>query len=75
MYGIDWDGPVPSETWGSLTDSDDVVVPELSTAISESQLAQLQQNINPLGQTLNYGIDIYENTLEFVQNVLTIQQL
>lgn len=58
---------------GSLTDSDDVVVPELNTSISESQLVQLQQNINPMGQTHNYGIDIYENTLEFVQNVLTIQ--
>ena len=39
--------------------------------IEHDQLVLLQHNINPLRQTENYGIDIYENNLEFVLNAFT----
>ena len=73
MYGIDWDGPLPSETWGSLTSDNDVDVPQTDVDFPLDQQLLLQENINPLGETENYGIDIYENTLNFVQNVLAHQ--
>ena len=68
MYGIDWDGPVPSASWGSSTNDDVIVVPETEINTEHDQLFLLQHNINSLRQTENYGIDIYENTLQFVLN-------
>ena len=73
FYGIDWDGPLPSETWGSSTHDGEIVIPQIDITISHDQFALLQENINPLGQTENFGIDIFENTLNFLQNLLTPQ--
>ena len=64
---------MPSETWGSLTHDGEIVVPQIGITISNNQFVFLQENINPLGQTENFGIDIFENTLNFLQNLLAPQ--
>ena len=51
---------MPSETWGSLTHDGEIVVPQIGITISNNQFVFLQENINPLGQTENFGIDIFE---------------
>ena len=59
--------------WGSLTHDGEIVVPQIDITISHDQFVLLQGNINPLGQTENFGIDIFENTLNFLQNLLAPQ--
>ena len=68
-YGIDWDGPVP---YDDTDDCDSVVVPEIECPLIESQLDELDDEISPLADTTNYGIDLYEKTLDFVSSRLNI---
>ena len=60
-YGIDSDGPIPSEEGG-------VEIPQSSLHFSDSDLASVRQTIDPEGPSDNYGMDIYEQTLEFIHN-------
>lgn len=62
-YGIDEDGV-------SVDESEGVQVPRNALEISESQLEQLRQSINPLGQCQDYGISIYLQTIQFLDSVL-----
>ena len=52
-YGIDVDGPVPS-------DGGDVVVPEVSFHLNREDLVGLQQVVDPLATSEEYGIDLYQ---------------
>ena len=63
---------MPSETWGSLPDDDEIFVPQIEIMEHEQLITILQQYINPLGQTANYGIDLFENTVAFVEHLLNI---
>jgi len=66
-YGIDWDGPVPHD------DSNDIViVPETDCPLSVLDLDELNDEVSPLAETTNYGIDLYEKTLDFVSSKLNI---
>ena len=60
-YGIDSDGPIPLEEGGAE-------IPQSSLHFSDSDLASLRQTIDPEGPSDNYGMDIYEQTLEFIHN-------
>jgi len=64
-FGIDWDGPAPSMEWGSLPESDTqgVTVPEV-IVFAENLNLVLSRLIDPLGESSNHGIDLYEQALE-----------
>ena len=68
-YGIDWDGPVP---YDNTDESDVVIVPEIECPLIEAHLDELDDEIIPLSDTMNYGIDLYEKTLDFVSSRLNI---
>ena len=63
-YGIDEDGPVP-------TDDDESVVqiPDCSYTLNDSDFTLLQQTIDPLSSSEEYGIDLYEQTLQFLDHL------
>ena len=63
-YGIDLDGPVPL--------SEGVSVPQTSFTFSADDILSLQQSVDPCGITDNYGIDLYEQTLQFISNLTPI---
>lgn len=65
-YGIDWDGPVAEQS--ELDQSVDV--PELPNIISYQSEQELRQLINPLQESDCYGLNIYMETLQFVERTL-----
>lgn len=63
MYGMDPDGPEPIDTDGT------VVVSNLPFQLNGRDLQTLQAIVNPLADSQNYGIDLYEQTVHFIQCV------
>ena len=55
-YGIDEEELSPAE-------DESVAIPESRFHVPISELVQLQQEINPLAESENYGIEIYESVL------------
>ena len=69
-YGIDFEGPLPSaryngETWQDVS----VEVPEIMCPISEAQLHNLSSTINPLSESSCYGIDLYVQAVQIIENI------
>ena len=60
-YGIDNDSPIPSQHDASTID-----IPEITYQMSDADMASLKLTIDPLQQSSEYGIDIYENTLQYL---------
>jgi len=60
FYGVDSDGPEPDDNEGS------VVVPQLNFQLEPAALHSLHQRVNPLGHSDNYGIELYEEALQFI---------
>lgn len=60
-YGIDWDGPLPSQAWDGQHEDDcrTVEVPSTSFPLSQAVLDHLQKTIDPLRNTQYHGVDIY----------------
>ena len=58
-YGID-----PDSTASSADDS--VVIPENAIKFLDTDMQTLKVSINPLGISDNYGIDLYEQTLQII---------
>ena len=76
-YGIDWDGPVPydDDNDNVVDDSincDSIVVPEIECPLDGLHLDKLNNEIPPLADTTNYGIDLYEKTLDYISYGLNI---
>ena len=63
----DWDGPLPHED----NEADQIEVPNYNCTLSEEQYRVLQDRISPLAVSSNYGIDLYTETLELVEDVLS----
>lgn len=62
-YGIDWDGPLPEEA----TSGEAIVeVPETGCPLSPEQHQELLNSIDPLRESESFGIDIYMETVRFV---------
>ena len=59
-YGIDEEGLALDE------DPDAVVIPENTFVLTDEQYQQLQQNVNPLIESDNHGIELYEQTIQFI---------
>ena len=64
-YGIDWDGPLVNQA-----EIEEIVdVPELPNISNEAE-QELRQLVDPIRESDRYGLDIYMETLQFVQTVL-----
>ena len=59
-YGVDMDGPIPSDNEMA------VMVPENNLHISEEVLSQLRENVDPLAESSNHGIELYEHALSIL---------
>ena len=66
-YGIDWDGPLPQED----NEADQIEVPDCNCPLSEEQYRVLQDRISPLADSPSHGIDLYIETLELVEDILS----
>ena len=60
-YGIEWTGPLPV-----AADEGAITVPPVCVPLPESVYSELKNTINPLGSSINRGMDLYRSTLEFV---------
>ena len=63
QYGIDWEGPLPEE---ASSDGVAVEVPETHCPVTPHQYQELVATVDPLRESDSYGIDIYLETLTFV---------
>ena len=61
-YGLDVDAPLPS-------DEGNVIVPEIALHLSGEDFARLQQEVDPLGASGKYGMDLYQQTLQFISSL------
>ena len=52
-----------------VDDHSGVKVPEVQFGLTTEQLANMQQRVNPLRESDNYGIDLYKETLHFISNL------
>ena len=69
-FGVDWEGPMPHPDDEGVCDT--VVVPEIDCPLDSYSFDELDDTIQPLAETTNYGIDLYEKTLDFVAAKLGI---
>ncbi|PFX12343.1 hypothetical protein AWC38_SpisGene23720 [Stylophora pistillata] len=63
-YGIDYGGPLPDIITGN-----NVVVPTSGIDLTEDQIIYLQQNVDPLEEDGNNGIEHYIKTLGILENI------
>ncbi len=61
-YGVDEVGLPPQDN-DQITQ---VTLSRMTFCLVEEDLLRLKQLVNPLQQSHNFGIDLYETTLEFV---------
>ncbi len=66
-YGTDPDGPIPAEE-----DGNGVSVPQTTLTFTDTDMVILQQNIDPCGATENYGLDLYEQTLQYITSLTPV---
>ena len=68
-YGIDWEGPPPSEAWdGPLhSTNESVVIPQTSLPFSLETYEELASAIDPCQYSEFQGVDIYIQTLTFIE--------
>ena len=68
LYGVDFDGPHPSEEYDgpiSSSETSSVEVPQTEMPITTEVRHQLR-TINPLEESEVYGVDIYLEVLEIL---------
>jgi hypothetical protein len=59
-YGEDTDAPTAE------SDEEAVTIPEIRCPTSETQLANLQQSVNPMDFSESYGMDLYEQAVQCI---------
>lgn len=64
-YGVDWSGPV-----GVTEDNGQVAVPVTSCPLNNAELQQLKEQIDPLNDDSNYGIDTFNKTVHTIHRIL-----
>ena len=65
-YGVEEDGLLTDETA-----SNGVSIPECSFHLDAEHLQQLQSQVNPLENSENHGIELYEQTLQFIYLIVS----
>ena len=66
-YGVDWDGPPPSD---GDNETDIVEVPVIICPLSQTDMEELKTLYSPLTASDDYAIDLYVNVLEFAVSKL-----
>eukprot|EP00794_Sanderia_malayensis_P002431 gene2431-2796_t len=70
-FGIDWNGPLPScNSDGNNDQSQAVVVPQIELDIAEDELEEQLLQFNPLGETIDCGMDIYFKVVNCLQSLM-----
>lgn len=62
-YGVDNEGPEPYDEEGTVT------VPRQDFKLQSTDLHQLLHAIDPLSSSDSYGIDLYEQTIQFINQL------
>ena len=62
MFGIDWEGPMSTETGGP----EQVNVPLTPIPLDDEDHSELRELVNPLSPSSNHGIDLYTLAVYFV---------
>jgi hypothetical protein len=71
MYGIDFEGPLPSQIYnGETLNEISVYVPPVASPLNDSQLNLLHSIVDPLASSSSHGLDIYLNTVQIIHNML-----
>jgi hypothetical protein len=65
-YGVDINGTLDTD------DQDTVMVAENRVKFADADVRVLRQTIDPLGPSDNYGIDLYQETLQFISTLTQI---
>ncbi len=66
-YGLDEEGLGGGS---ELEVSGEVEVSESTLQLTPEHMVQLQQAVNPLAESENYGIELYENTVHFIRTLV-----
>ena len=71
-YDIDPDGPAPSEEWDGPINDDvaAVEVPSTECPLANETWELLSASIDPLGDSNVNGMDIYLETVRFIQDIV-----
>ena len=64
-HGIDWDGPLPDSE-----DHESVEVPAIPVPLEDEDLRELLHTVCPTAPSDDYGLNLYNHALQFVQNKL-----
>ena len=68
-YGVDHDLGI------SVDDADNeerVEIPSTEIEISQEQVSELESRVNPLDESDNFGVDLFTQTLQFIQSLTPI---
>jgi len=65
------DGSYGIEEDGLASDDSGVEVPRMAFSLTDEHYEQLQQSVNPLAESSNFGIELYIQTLAFIDNIVT----
>ena len=49
-----------------------MIIPETICPLNALDMDELDDEISPLAETTNYGIDLYEKTLDFISTKLNV---
>ena len=64
FFGIDWDGPIPE-----AEDEDNAVdVPDVENPLRNQDFQHLQATVPPTVHSDYFGVDIYLEVIEFLNN-------
>lgn len=65
QYGVDEEGMVPD-----VEDSERVAVPQGRLNLSAEHLSELETNFNPLAESNDYGVELYQEVVLFIENLI-----
>lgn len=54
----------------AVQDDEGVHVPECTFSLEDEHFTQLKQTVNPLASSDNYGIELYEQSLDFISSII-----
>lgn len=71
MFGIDWDGPLPTAFYNGerAEEGERIEIPNVDVPISAEQFYQLEAQVDPYEPNRNYGIELFMRTLEFLASL------
>jgi len=59
---------------GDDSDIERVPIPQVFFQLTDEHLEFLKHNVNPLDDSVNHGIELYERTLHFIYNIVAEHQ-